>query len=831
MELDDLLQEIVRADRENEQRRGTGDPEPPIPPLQIGPYTLIRSIALGATSEVFEGQAPDGTAVAVKLFHPERMIYDAVRHSAREASFLRSLHHPNIPRLLDSGTVRVEGQDVAYMVLDLVRGTRLEDFLAEERPTLCRAAELLAIVAEALHAVHRHGLVHRDVKPQNIVITSAIPPKARSFMTSSGPKTAMLVDFGVAWRTDAGQLPRSSVHGTRILAGTPGYLSPEHFTPSDLGPASDVYSLAVVGYEAVVGRLPFDQSKLVPNALHIAPLNSPLVPLPPHPQFRDIGFVLFRALDRDPAKRYPTAVDFADDLWRVSRGDRPAARPRPIARTVSFIRRALQQRAAIFLLIAGIPMLWFGLGMIERGRSDRREDRSLKALVSEVKSIDAIRHASDLGEADMRECISRLQVCRQALRRLSTSPLVPHLEAYAWFREGELHYFLGTLHTEREEYLRAADCWNAGGKIPRTREGLVVLSSDPSLRSQIAGINSLAFASADGLAHRALSRITSPRSEQRISLERYEWACAAARNEGRDLFFYDPLRFPDDKWTERGAVPDAISSLTFNRAIGLLDLGITTDDPELIEQSLEGFAVADTFSVTRKAGDGYQACLYGWGRAYFARAELLRTPDGLDSCLAKYEAALGVDELLPDDLTLEATARSACLRLEAELATDPATRAQHLRRARAIWHPDPSGAAVLSQRSVNFKSCLEQSAVALSIAGLCLEARFRPHWRSPAPAAVVEEALAWVDSAATRVDQERQPVLWAQVLLARASARRVAWQWTGNEQLRRAAQGDLETSLQLLPPSQSPRHARLTRIEQDRLASDPPHAASFRIHR
>jgi serine/threonine protein kinase len=279
-------------------------------------YRLARRIAVGGMGEVWEAADTRlDRRVAVKVLKPELCGDAEFLHRFRtEARTTASLNHPGIASVHDYGeTAGVPDgpKDTAYLVMELVEGDPLAAILAKERRISAeRTLDILEQAGTALQAAHERGFVHRDVKPGNILITPTGQVK--------------LTDFGIAKAADAAPVTRSG-----MVMGTAHYIAPEQALGHEAEPASDVYSLAVVGYECLAGHRPFLSENAVTVAMmHIRDIPPPLPPdVPPHARA-----VIEATLVKDPRQRYGSGAEFAAAVAAVRAGmPLPAPSGRPLA--------------------------------------------------------------------------------------------------------------------------------------------------------------------------------------------------------------------------------------------------------------------------------------------------------------------------------------------------------------------------------------------------------------------------------------------------------------------------------------------------------------------
>ena len=275
-------------------------------------YRLGDVIGTGGMSEVY--RATDsllGRDVAIKMLRPE-MARDANfrERFRKEAQNSGRLNHPNIVAVYDTGEADDDGMAIPYIVMELVHGRTLRDLVREDGPMSPReAAGVLIPVAHALQASHDAGIIHRDVKPANIMITNTGQVK--------------VMDFGIARALDDST---SAMTQTSAVIGTAQYLSPEQAQGKPADARSDVYALGCVLYEAVTGHAPFEgETPFAVAYQHVqeeptAPSES-LNPDSMTPTERvNLDAVVLTSMAKDPADRYQSAQEFGADLERMSSG-------------------------------------------------------------------------------------------------------------------------------------------------------------------------------------------------------------------------------------------------------------------------------------------------------------------------------------------------------------------------------------------------------------------------------------------------------------------------------------------------------------------------------
>jgi tRNA A-37 threonylcarbamoyl transferase component Bud32 len=336
--------------------QAAGPPSPGVPPAPPG-YEILGELGRGGMGVVYKArQVKLDRVVALKMILAGGHASPAdLARFHTEAQAIARLQHPHIVQIFEVGAH--EGHP--FFSLEFCPGGSLERRLRGQPLAGGTAAALVHTLAQAVHHAHLHGIVHRDIKPGNILLVGH--PDAP--LEECQPR---VTDFGLAKKVGEGGPTLS-----HSVMGTPSYMAPEQAGGNhQTGPAADVYALGAVLYELLAGRPPFRGATPMDTLLQVvADEPPPLRPGRPGVS-RDLETVCLKCLHKDPARRYASAEDLADELGRFLRGEPILARPMGVSASVG---RWAQQRPALAATFAGLLLLYgnhlalLGLGLTEGG--------------------------------------------------------------------------------------------------------------------------------------------------------------------------------------------------------------------------------------------------------------------------------------------------------------------------------------------------------------------------------------------------------------------------------------------------------------------------------
>jgi len=363
---------------------------------QVGAYVLVKILAQGGMGTVYLGQRNDGTyaqQVAIKLFNPRIVSGATHERFVAERNILAALEHPGIARIIDGGET---DDGVPFVVMELVQGETIVRYCAQQQLDLTDRLRLLVKLCEALEYAHRCGIVHRDIKAGNVLVTAQGEPK--------------LIDFGIAKKLPAEddtalELDAELTSNQTTALMTPEYASPEQIRGAAASPASDIYSLGVLMYELLTGSRPHHLAGLSPAAMERAVCHS--VPQDPskavvqnkvappsglgqsrqlQQQLRgDLDRIAMTTLRLQPAQRYASAAALASDIQRFFAGQPVAARGASrLYRSGKFVQR---HRPVVVVTVSAFALLLIALVQLAMQVSETRAQRDIAVTEADKSAL------------------------------------------------------------------------------------------------------------------------------------------------------------------------------------------------------------------------------------------------------------------------------------------------------------------------------------------------------------------------------------------------------------------------------------------------------------
>src|SRR5579862_1180890 len=337
-------------------------------PVAIGRYKIRNVVGQGGMGTVYEAEQENPRrTVALKVLRSALAAPDLHRRFAHESAALGRLQHPGIARIYEAGEADTDLGPQPYFAMEFIRGLSLLEYAQRHRLDTSRRLLLIVKVCEAVDHAHQHGIIHRDIKPANILVDETGQPK--------------ILDFGVARFTDSDANAAAQTNLGEVV-GTLAYMSPEQILadPRQLDARSDVYSLGVLLYELLAGRLPYEVSPQVHEAARAIREQDP-APLREISGFghADLETIVDKALEKDKTRRYASAAELAADLDRFLRNEPISARP---AGAIYQIRKFAGRHKALAASTAAVFLAVLAGIVVSTGqaiRADRERDRALRA--------------------------------------------------------------------------------------------------------------------------------------------------------------------------------------------------------------------------------------------------------------------------------------------------------------------------------------------------------------------------------------------------------------------------------------------------------------------
>lgn len=286
-------------------------------PERIGEFRIVSVLGRGGMGVVYRAEQEEPKRiVALKVIRESALSKDARRRFQHEVECLAKLNHPGIAKVFAAGVARESGVDLPFFAMEFIEGSPLIQYAERQKLPIRERLRLFVMVCDAVEHAHQHSVIHRDLKPDNVLVDPVGQPK--------------IIDFGVARATNE-DVERTTRTSTGQLVGTVRYMSPEQCAGDsfDVDLRSDVYSLGVILFELLCGRLPYDvANKNLMQTAHVISNEEPVRPSSLVPSLRgDVDAILLKSLEKDRARRYHSARSLADDIRNHLAGDVVSARP------------------------------------------------------------------------------------------------------------------------------------------------------------------------------------------------------------------------------------------------------------------------------------------------------------------------------------------------------------------------------------------------------------------------------------------------------------------------------------------------------------------------
>ncbi len=296
---------------------GAVDPTDTIPE-SIGSYRIIRKLGTGGMGVVYLAeQDQPRRSVAIKLIRPGMLSRELLRRFEFEAQVLGQLHHPGIAHVYEASTADTDSAGQSYFAMEFVEGPPLDQYVRDFDLSTRERLELVARICDAVHYAHQKGVIHRDLKPGNILVDETGQPK--------------ILDFGVARATNSDTQLMTMQTNVGQIIGTIAYMSPEQVTgvSADIDTRSDVYALGVICFEMLSQRLPLIvRDRSIPEAARMIQDEEPSrLRHVDSSVSADVETIVAKALEKEKERRYQSAAELASDIRRYLRNEPIVARP------------------------------------------------------------------------------------------------------------------------------------------------------------------------------------------------------------------------------------------------------------------------------------------------------------------------------------------------------------------------------------------------------------------------------------------------------------------------------------------------------------------------
>jgi serine/threonine-protein kinase len=470
-------------------------PTPVLPLDRFGPYRIASVLGEGGMGVVYLAERADlGSQAAIKILRDAWLSPARRERFAAEQRTLAQLNHPSIARLYDADTLP---DGTPWFVMEYVEGLPLTAYCDTHASTIAERLVLFRHVCEAVQHAHAHAIIHRDLKPSNILVT--------------GDGTVKLLDFGIAKQLEGLE---ADLTRTGLRAMTPAYAAPEQVSAGRLGIHTDVYSLGVVLYELLAGRLPFDLAERTPTEMErmileeeperpsVAARRTPALPIgssrvqsASKAQWADLDVLCLTAMHKDPARRYASVEALIRDVDHYLAGEPLEARPDSIRyRAGKFVRRnwrAVSMATVTVAMIIGLTVFY----------TVRLANARNVAVAETVRTLRIQRFMLDLFQGNEDEAVAPADSLRvvtlvdRGVQQARSLDVEPAVQAELFETLGSLYRSLGKLGPA-DSLLRTA----------LARRRALYGPSHPSVASSLVALGELRIAQAEYDSAEALMR-------------------------------------------------------------------------------------------------------------------------------------------------------------------------------------------------------------------------------------------------------------------------------------------------------------------------------------
>lgn len=456
-----------------------------LPGSHIGHYRIIRTIGQGGMGTVYEAeQDRPRRTVALKVVRAGLATPKMMRRFELESQVLGRLQHIGIAQVYEAGTADAGQGPQPFFAMEFIRGRLLNDFAGADNLGTRARLELMAKVCDAVHYAHQKGVIHRDLKPGNILVDDTGQPK--------------ILDFGVARATDSDVQVTTLQTDVGQIVGTLAYMSPEQVAadPAELDIRSDVYALGVICYELLAGRLPLDVSrKMIHEAARTIQEDDP-APLSTYNRvFRgDVETIVAKALEKEKGRRYASAAELAADLRRYLQDEPIVARP---ASTTYQLRKFAKRNkglvggvvaAFIIMVIASVVSVTLAVQAhraraAETAQRERAENNLHAAIGAVDKYLTNVSESEDLKAAGLESLRRQLlgtakDFYEDFVRQKTDDPRLMRELGSAHLRVGNIDRELFQNDRAEQSYLKAMEIFDRlDGESKATSDRLAVFNN------------------------------------------------------------------------------------------------------------------------------------------------------------------------------------------------------------------------------------------------------------------------------------------------------------------------------------------------------------------